>query len=342
MSDEIGMPPAGKASGWYPSPNSAGYGEYWNGSAWTGIVRADTTSQPDVAAPAPVAAPVGAPVPVAAAVARPSSIGPWTWVGITLTSIFLLISVASSGFPGVLVGAGTIALFTAVYVVISGRRSWLRIPSRKAGALLLGASLVVSFLGAGLSPTALHQNVAPLADNAQVGPTATPRSEPSGSPRPTSVPAASRPGASPIPSPSATAKKPLVVTKDIVEVQDVPFAQTTVSDPNLAAGTSQVTTAGVSGKNSVTYRVVMTDGVETSRTVVKTVVTSAPIAEVTSQGTYVAPVAAPDPAPAPATITPGAFCADADVGTTGLGANGRTYVCGSKGADANGHYHWNK
>lgn len=56
--------------------------------------------------------------------------------------------------------------------------------------------------------------------------------------------------------------------------------------------------------------------------------------------------AAPAPAPAvpaaPAsTISPGAFCPDASVGQTGVSAAGKTYVCGSKGPDAKGHYHWN-
>lgn len=63
------------------------------------------------------------------------------------------------------------------------------------------------------------------------------------------------------------------------------------------------------------------------------------------------PIPAPAPAavaaPAPASnvvagvIVPGAFCRNADVGMRGLAANGRTYTCGGKGADANGHYHWN-
>lgn len=63
-----------------------------------------------------------------------------------------------------------------------------------------------------------------------------------------------------------------------------------------------------------------------------------------------APVAPADPGPAaqpPAApntvqgIIPGAFCPNADVGMQGIAANGRSYVCGGKGADKNGHYHWN-
>lgn len=63
-----------------------------------------------------------------------------------------------------------------------------------------------------------------------------------------------------------------------------------------------------------------------------------------------APAAPADPVPAaqqPAApntvqgIIPGAFCPNADVGMQGVAANGRTYICGGKGADKNGHYHWN-
>lgn len=52
---------------------------------------------------------------------------------------------------------------------------------------------------------------------------------------------------------------------------------------------------------------------------------------------------APPPAPAPATepIIPGAFCSDSQVGQVAQAANGKSYRCGGKGADASGHYHWN-
>jgi hypothetical protein len=40
-------------------------------------------------------------------------------------------------------------------------------------------------------------------------------------------------------------------------------------------------------------------------------------------------------------ITPGAFCADAQDGAVAQAANGRSYQCGGKGPDANGHLHWN-
>ena len=39
------------------------------------------------------------------------------------------------------------------------------------------------------------------------------------------------------------------------------------------------------------------------------------------------------------TIRPGAYCGVQ--GATGLAENGKTYVCGKKGADSGGRFHWN-
>jgi hypothetical protein len=58
-----------------------------------------------------------------------------------------------------------------------------------------------------------------------------------------------------------------------------------------------------------------------------------------------APQPAPVPAPAPPAssvaqgIHPGSYCSIK--GQVGVSAEGRTYVCGSKGADSRGHFHWN-
>ncbi|WP_345447773.1 hypothetical protein [Arthrobacter gyeryongensis] len=40
-------------------------------------------------------------------------------------------------------------------------------------------------------------------------------------------------------------------------------------------------------------------------------------------------------------IIPGAFCPDSALWTSAPASNGRYYICGGNGADANGHYHWN-
>lgn len=149
----------------------------------------------------------------------------------------------------------------------------------------------------------------------------------------------------PTQTPSATPTPETVVT-EVSERTDVPFARTTVEDATMPKGESQVTTAGVVGAKTTTYRVTTVDGVETKREQVREALNRAPVAEVTTIGTYVAPPPAPAPAPEPSQpdlglITPGAFCADAQNGAVAQAANGRSYQCGGKGADANGHLHWN-
>lgn len=147
----------------------------------------------------------------------------------------------------------------------------------------------------------------------------------------------------PTPTPSATPTPETVVT-EVSERTDVPFDRTTVEDATMPKGESKVTTAGVLGAKTTTYRVTTVDGVETKREQVSEALNRAPVAEVTTIGTYVAPPPAPAPEPSQpdlGLITPGAFCADAQNGAVAQAANGRSYQCGGKGADANGHLHWN-
>ncbi|MCL9665381.1 G5 domain-containing protein [Curtobacterium albidum] len=163
-----------------------------------------------------------------------------------------------------------------------------------------------------------------------------------------------RPEATRTPTPTPT---PVVAVSEETEDTAIPFERTSVDDPALPKGQSKVTTAGVDGVETTTWRVTTTDGVETDRVEVGKEVTKTPVAEVTAIGSYVAPApvapapapvqqapAAPAPvqqAPAQGTITPGAFCSDAQSGAVAQAANGRSYQCGGKGPDANGHLHWN-
>ncbi|PYY39396.1 hypothetical protein DEJ32_08725 [Curtobacterium sp. MCPF17_046] len=97
----------------------------------------------------------------------------------------------------------------------------------------------------------------------------------------------------------------MVTTKTVTETAPVPFTSTTVESATTAAGTSSVTTAGVDGLETKTFTVTYTDGVETGRSLTSTVVTTPPVGQVTTVGTYVAP---PPPAPAPAaTCTNGSY-----------------------------------
>ncbi|GAA3339053.1 hypothetical protein GCM10017714_12940 [Curtobacterium pusillum] len=172
-----------------------------------------------------------------------------------------------------------------------------------------------------------------------------------GEARPAAV-VASAESATPRTTPTPT-PTPVVVVSEVTEDSTIAFERTTVDDPALPKGQTRITTAGVPGVLTTTWRVTTTDGTETGRVQVGKEVTRAPVTEVTALGSYVAPAApapvpqapaAPVPqeqAPAQGLITPGAFCADAQNGSVAQASNGRSYRCGGKGADANGHLHWN-
>jgi resuscitation-promoting factor RpfB len=105
--------------------------------------------------------------------------------------------------------------------------------------------------------------------------------------------AGERAAASTEPSPTPT---PVVVESDVTATEPVPFAASTVEDANLPSGQQQLTTAGVDGERTLTYRVRTVDGVEVSRELVSDVITREPVGQVTSVGTYVAPPPPPPPA----------------------------------------------
>ncbi len=82
---------------------------------------------------------------------------------------------------------------------------------------------------------------------------------------------------------------PVVIHQTDVQTSAIPFASTTQNDSTKAAGTSTITTAGVNGVETKTYDVTLTDGVETSRSLVSDQTTTAPVTQITTVGTYVAP-----------------------------------------------------
>ena len=86
--------------------------------------------------------------------------------------------------------------------------------------------------------------------------------------------------------------QPKITKKIATETKPVPFASTTVNDASLAKGDTKITTAGVDGVETLTYTVIYTNGVQASKTLASDKVTTQPVAQVTSVGTYVA-LAAP-------------------------------------------------
>ena len=70
----------------------------------------------------------------------------------------------------------------------------------------------------------------------------------------------------PVPTPSASeSPSPMIEKQTITKTQKIPFTKKTVQDSSLAKGTRDVRTKGVAGVKTLTYRVTLTNGVETSR-----------------------------------------------------------------------------
>jgi hypothetical protein len=123
----------------------------------------------------------------------------------------------------------------------------------------------------------------------------------------------------------------VIAHEEAVETAPLPFERTSIEDPNAPAGSTTITVIGTSGEVTRTYRITLTDGVETARKLVSEVVSIAPVAEVTSIGTYVAP---PPPPPQPDTSGCDSNYAGAcvpiasDVDCAGGNGNGPAYVDG--------------
>ncbi|MGM0385197.1 MAG: G5 domain-containing protein [Actinomycetota bacterium] len=90
------------------------------------------------------------------------------------------------------------------------------------------------------------------------------------------------------------------VTEQVVDTHETKRVET----DSLMVGTEKITTEGVDGVASHTYRVTMIDGVEVSREVLVSAVASERVDEVVAVGTK---KPAPAPAPAPATRAPAPY-----------------------------------
>jgi uncharacterized protein YabE (DUF348 family) len=88
-----------------------------------------------------------------------------------------------------------------------------------------------------------------------------------------------------------------------VTTDEVPFEKVTTESAELLKGEQEVTQAGAAGKIEKTYKLVLVDGREASRTLVSETVSVQPVAEKITVGTKPKPVAQAAPAPAAGTNT---------------------------------------
>lgn len=128
--------------------------------------------------------------------------------------------------------------------------------------------------------------------------------------------------------------KSSVTTKTETTELPVPFTSSTVLDDTLTKGTTQVKVQGVNGVEAQTYKVTYTDGRETGRILISTVVTTPPVNEVIAQGTYVAPAPVQTPTQSCYPLTndgncyePGEYCRNSDRGTSGVAGDGKSIIC---------------
>jgi hypothetical protein len=80
-----------------------------------------------------------------------------------------------------------------------------------------------------------------------------------------------------------------VEKKTVTETKSVAYGTKTVDDASLNKGTTKVTTQGVNGIETLTYLVTYTNGKQTAKDLQSDKVTTQPVDQVTSVGTYVAP-----------------------------------------------------
>ncbi|GAB4105796.1 hypothetical protein GCM10028790_48150 [Micromonospora taraxaci] len=131
---------------------------------------------------------------------------------------------------------------------------------------------------------------------------------------------ASSVAASPTPSDAATA--PVVKVTTETEQATVRYAERTVKDASLAEGKRVVRTKGVNGVRTLTYEVTTTNGVRTSRKLVKSTVTKQPVTQVVAVGTKKPQSSKCDP------NYSGCVPIASDVDCAGGSGNGPAYVSG--------------
>ena len=92
----------------------------------------------------------------------------------------------------------------------------------------------------------------------------------------------------------ASTTQPVNTTRTETTTESIPYTSSTVFDSSKSSGTTLVTTTGLNGVKTITWTVNLTNGIEIGRTKVSEDVTTQPVNEVITKGTYVAPVYCPN------------------------------------------------
>lgn len=206
--------------------------------------------------------PSSAPAPIA-----PPRRGTAFTVTAIVVGVVALVGAAVDGFAGFVSTVAAGGFLVSVAALYRGRLPSFFLPNRFRAGVAVGVSLFVLVATAGLVGP---QQASP--DIVQVAQTSDPTSR-----------------SAPSPSPTEADETGYRTSETSTRVA-IPFAQVTIEDPSMPEGTTTVTVAGVDGVMEQVYRETYLDGRRISRELVAEVVVTAAIDEVTSLGTYRAPV----------------------------------------------------
>jgi hypothetical protein len=288
--------------GWYPDPIDPMLQRWWDGNAWSAHVARDgvTWTLPLPTAPH-IAETMRRRVPV------------WVWILIALVAIIPLLLLAPLVAPVALA-----VLITGIVALTKGTPTWLRLKSRKSAATMTAVA-AVAFIVTGSVSVAALPNAGREAQSEAVR-----FADTEVEPADTALAPSSRPTKTPSPTPT-----PVTITVEEIVTEAIPYEVATVEDGSLPAGQTQVTTVGQPGERTLTYKVTTVDGKETNRELITDVITIAPVTEITSMGTYVAP---PPPPAAPSgcdsNYADACVPISSDVDCAGGSGNGPAYFDG--------------
>jgi hypothetical protein len=122
-------------------------------------------------------------------------------------------------------------------------------------------------------------------------------------------------------SPIATSAPPVAEKRTVRETRKIAFKTRTVADSSLPEGTKEVRVRGVAGVQTLTYEVTSTDGVQTGKRLISSMITKRPVTKVVAIGTKSEPECDPN-------YSGGCVPIDSDVDCGGGSGNGPSYVYG--------------
>ncbi|WP_238162317.1 G5 domain-containing protein [Micromonospora endolithica] len=134
------------------------------------------------------------------------------------------------------------------------------------------------------------------------------------------TPASPTAAASTVPPSPTAAPSPVVRVRTVTETARVRYTIRTVNDANLTMGKRVIRTRGVDGARTLTYQVTVTDGVQTGKKLVSSVVTRKAVTQVVAVGTKARSNCDPNYSPCVPIAS--------DVDCAGGSGNGPAYVSG--------------